>query len=162
MWKNNLLTLSVLVLLMGCSSKEKSMLDTMDGNTDVVDKPLEFDVMGSDSGNIKGLETVHFDYDRSSLSPKAKEILAKNAKFINEKKGLNFQLEGHCDSRGSTEYNLSLGERRGNEVKSHLVGLGVPEARLSVLSYGEEKPISSGNSEADHAKNRRVNFVPIQ
>lgn len=162
MWKDILLVLSILGLLTACTLKEKSMLDTMEGNTGVVDKPLGFDPMGSDSGNIKGLATVHFGYDRSDLSPEARDILVQNAKFMNENKNISFQLEGHCDSRGSTEYNLTLGERRGNEVKSHLVGLGVAESRLSVLSYGEEKPISTGDSESDHARNRRVNFVPMQ
>ncbi len=162
MWKNIILTLSVPGLLMACSSKEKSMLDTMEGDTGVVDKPLGFDPMGSDSGNIKGLSTVYFGYDRSELSPEARDILARNAEFIKSNKNISFQLEGHCDSRGSTEYNLSLGERRGNEAKSYLTGFGVEESRLSVLSYGEEKPMSSGDSESDHTMNRRVNFVPMQ
>ncbi len=162
MWKNIILILSVSGLLTACASKEKSMLDAMEGDTGVVDKPLGFDPMGSDSGNIRGLRTVHFAYDRSDLSPETRDILAQNAKFIKENKNINFQLEGHCDSRGSTEYNLTLGERRGNEAKSYLVGLGVKESRLSVLSYGEEKLIRNGYSEADHAMNRRVNFVPIQ
>ena len=161
MWKNIILILSVPAFLMACSSKEKSMLDTMEGDTGVVDKPLGFDPMGSDSGNINGLATVHFGYDRSNLSPEARDVLTQNAKFIKDK-NISFQLEGHCDSRGSTEYNLTLGERRGNEAKSYLVGLGVAESRLSVLSYGEEKPMSSGDSESDHAMNRRVNFVPMQ
>ena len=162
MRKNVILIFFVSGLLTACASREKSMLDTMEGDTGVVDKPLGFDPMGSDSGNIKGLKTVHFAYDRSDLSPEARDILAQNAKFIKDNKNTNFQLEGHCDSRGSTEYNLTLGERRGNEVKSYLVGLGVTESRMSVLSYGEEKPISSGSSESDHAMNRRVNFVPLQ
>ena len=163
MCKSVVLVLLVPIFVVACSSKKKVMLDTMDGTQGgVIDKPIGFDSMGSDGGEIKGLATVHFAYDRYSLTPEAKEILNENVKFIKEKKNLSFQLEGHCDSRGSTEYNLTLGEKRANTIKSYLIGLGVMKSRLSVLSYGEEKPVRTGDTEADHAANRRVNFVPIE
>jgi peptidoglycan-associated lipoprotein len=71
------------------------------------------------------------------------------------------QIEGHCDSRGSIEYNLALGERRAKSVRAYLVNLGVSAKRLSVISYGKEKPIVQGDSEEAMAKNRRANFLPL-
>ena len=69
-------------------------------------------------------------------------------------------IEGHCDQRGSTEYNLSLGERRANAVKAMMVKLGINQARLSTTSFGKEKLVATGDSEAEMAQNRRANFVP--
>ena len=69
-------------------------------------------------------------------------------------------IEGHCDQRGSNEYNLSLGERRANSVKKMMVSMGIPANRLTIVSYGEEKPLVHGDSEEAMAKNRRANFVP--
>ena len=72
------------------------------------------------------------------------------------------QIEGHTDSRGSIEYNLALGERRANAVKSYLQSLGIPAARLKTISYGKERPLVTGESEDAWSKNRRANFVPVQ
>ena len=69
-------------------------------------------------------------------------------------------IEGHCDQRGSNEYNLSLGERRANSVKKMMVSMGIPASRLTIVSFGEEKPLVQGDSEEAMAKNRRANFVP--
>lgn len=164
MWHKIIIALSALTLVAACSSKSKddSVIDTMEVDGGVTEKPLGFDPMGSDSGNIPGLATVHFEYDQFSLSPEARNILAQNAEFMRSNGATNLQIEGHCDARGSIEYNLTLGERRANTVKSYLVSLGIPESRLSVLSYGEEKPMNTGDSEAAHAANRRANFVPVQ
>ena len=163
MWKNLILALTALALVSACSSSEKEdVVDTMEVDGGVQSQPIGFDPMGSDSGNIPGLATVHFEYDRFTLSPEARNILAQNADFMRTNGAVNLQIEGHCDARGSIEYNLTLGERRANAVKSYLVSLGIPDSRLSVLSYGEEKPMSVGESESAHAANRRANFVPIQ
>jgi peptidoglycan-associated lipoprotein len=163
MWHKIILALAALTFVAGCSSKKKDdVIDTMEVDGGVTEKPLGFDPMGSDSGNIPGLATVHFEYDQFSLSPEARNILAQNAEFLRSNTAVNLQVEGHCDSRGSIEYNLTLGERRANTVKAYMVSLGIPEARLSVLSYGEEKPMNGGDNEAAHAANRRANFVPVQ
>ena len=162
MWSKIILALSALCLVAACSSKDKDVVDTVEVDGGITEKPLGFDPMGSDSGNIPGLATVHFEYDRFSLSPEARNILAQNAEFLRGNSKVNLQVEGHCDSRGSIEYNLTLGERRANAVKSYLVSLGIPESRLSVLSYGEEKPMNAGDTESAHAANRRANFVPVQ
>ncbi len=164
MLKKIILSLSVLVFIAACSSKKKddSVIDAMEVDGGITEKPLGFDPMGSDSGNIPGLATVHFEYDRFTLSPEARNILAQNADFMRKNENISLQIEGHCDSRGSIEYNLTLGERRANSVKSYLASLGIPETRLSILSYGEEKPVNAGDNESAHAANRRANFVPIQ
>jgi peptidoglycan-associated lipoprotein len=75
---------------------------------------------------------------------------------------VNVQIEGHCDARGSIEYNIALGERRANAVKNYMTSLGIPGDRLSVISYGKEKPLNQGDSESAYAANRRANFVPLQ
>lgn len=163
MWKKIIFALTALTFVAACSSKKKDdVVDTMEVDGGITEKPLGFDPMGSDSGNIPGLATVHFEYDKFSLSPEARNILAQNAEFMRGNQNVSLQVEGHCDARGSIEYNLTLGERRANAVKSYLVSLGIPESRLSVLSYGEEKPMNAGDTEVAHAANRRANFVPVQ
>lgn len=128
----------------------------------LADKDIGLDAQGSDSGNISGLNTVFFDYDKAALSGEAKATLKANADWIKANPKYTVQVEGHTDSRGSTEYNLSLGERRAKSVRSYLESLGVEARRLTVLSYGEEKPLAQGDTEAAYAKNRRANFVPLQ
>lgn len=124
--------------------------------------PLSFDATGSDSGKISGLNTIQFEYDRSTLSSAAKRTVAENVQWMKSNAKTNLQIEGHCDARGSIEYNLSLGERRAQAVKAYMVSLGIPSSRLSVISFGKEKPLDNGDSESAYAKNRRANFVPLQ
>lgn len=153
-----------LVAVAACSSKKKTEdqagADTSAGQA-IDSTPMSFDVAGSDSGNIAGLYTINFDYDKSALTADAKSKLKQNADWIKSNGSLTVQIEGHCDSRGTIEYNLALGERRAQAVRSYLIGLGVPAGRLNIISYGEEKLIARGETDADHAKNRRANFVPI-
>lgn len=162
----------VLSMAVGCSSWRKKGGDTTGGSgvtsettggggTEKVDgSPMNFNATGSDSGSIEGLQTVHFDYDKSTLPEEEKAKLEGNAEWLKNNKGAKLLIEGHCDQRGSTEYNLSLGERRANAVKQMLVKMGVSSKRLSTASLGKEKLIATGDSEADLAKNRRANFVP--
>lgn len=131
---------------------------TMDSNINSQD--MSYDAQGSDSGKINGLVTVNFDLDSSTLTSDTRRKLAENAEWIKANKA-TIQVEGHCDSRGSNEYNLALGERRAKAVKTYLVNLGIDSKRMTIISYGEEKPIASGDSEEAYAKNRRVNFVPL-
>lgn len=123
---------------------------------------MSFDTAGSDSGKIAGLQTVHFEYDKSSITAENKKVLQGNAEWIKKNAGYKVQIEGHCDNRGTIEYNLALGERRANAVKAYLVSLGIPAARLSVISYGKEKPLDTAETEAAYVKNRRANFLPVQ
>jgi peptidoglycan-associated lipoprotein len=85
--------------------------------------------------------------------------MTENAKIVSNHPSLKIQIEGHCDERGSNEYNLALGERRATSAKLYLIKLGVPENRLSTISYGEERPLDPGHNEEAWAKNRRCHFV---
>lgn len=156
--KNLLIALTTLIFAFGCSSKKK-VDEEQTISTDTA--AMNFDPAGSDSGKINGLVTVQFEYDRSTLTSEAKKDLAGNAEWIKSNPSSSIQIEGHCDNRGTIEYNLALGERRAQAVKNYLVGLGVPTARLNVISYGEEKPLVDGESEEAWSKNRRANFLPM-
>ncbi len=156
-----------LVLTISCGSKKKAAdagpVGGVEGGTmdpAIGSSDMSMDSLGSDSGKISGLGSVNFDYDSSTLTTEARRQLAENADWIKGNKN-TVQVEGHCDSRGSVEYNLALGERRAKAVKTYLTSLGVESKRMTIISYGEEKPIASGDTEEAHAKNRRANFVPL-
>jgi len=100
--------------------------------------------------------TVYFEYDSYSLSSKSLQILKSLANLLAENKNLTILLAGHADERGTREYNLALGQRRGEAVAAYLRTLGVDSNRLTVRSYGEERPVALGSNEASWAKNRRV------
>jgi peptidoglycan-associated lipoprotein len=151
-----------------CASKKKADdqaggLDGGAGSGDVTisQEPMNFNPQGSDSGQINGLTTVNFPYDSSTLDGRARETLKANTSWMGQNAKVSVQIEGHCDMRGSVEYNLALGERRAKAVKDYMVGLGADEKRLSIVSYGKEKMIDLGDTESAHAKNRRANFVPL-
>ena len=150
------------VFVLGCASKNKKG-GSAGGDLGVTISNLDIgsDSTGSDGGNIRGLSTVYFAYDRASLDEETKAILNKNAMWLKKRPNSIFEIQGHCDSRGSVEYNLALGERRAEVVKQYLIGLGLNPKNLKVLSYGKEKPLSFGASDVDHARNRRVNFLPL-
>ncbi|MBW2039150.1 MAG: peptidoglycan-associated lipoprotein Pal [Deltaproteobacteria bacterium] len=105
------------------------------------------------------LKDIHFEFDRYDLIKEARGILAENAKVLVAHPNLRIQIEGHCDERGSNEYNLALGERRAVSAKLYLVKLGVKGNRLSTISYGEEMPLDPRHNEEAWAKNRRCHFV---
>lgn len=131
------------------------------GDAGISSQPMSFNAQGSDSGTISGLNTINFELDSSTLSEKARNLLAENATWIKSNSRVKMQIEGHCDERGSLEYNLALGERRAKSVQAYLVSLGVEAKRMSVISFGKEKKIADGDSEEAHSKNRRANFVPL-
>jgi peptidoglycan-associated lipoprotein len=109
------------------------------------------------------LETVYFDFDKSDLRQDARNVLTKNAEMLlKTKQGAIVKVEGHCDERGSAEYNLALGERRAMSALQYLLTLGVQPDRLSIVSYGKEKPAVQGDDEAAWAKNRRAEFVLVK
>lgn len=158
-----------LVLVTACAKPKKADTDA-DANAnaaanakpDVVDRSNTFDPQGSDSGKIDGLNTVFFEYDKATLTSSTKKALSNNAGWIKAHNSATIQIEGHTDARGTVEYNLALGERRAKSVKAYLEGLGVDTKHLTVISYGEEKPMVQGDTEAAFSKNRRANFVPLQ
>jgi len=104
-------------------------------------------------------EDVYFEFDRYDLLPAAQEVLRKKAEWLQRNSGTPVYIEGHCDERGTNEYNLALGDRRAESAKSFLVDLGISSSRLTTISYGEERPIDSGFNEEAWAKNRRAHFV---
>ena len=104
-------------------------------------------------------EDVYFDYDSAALAPAAQEILKKKAVYLNKYSNVSMTIEGHCDDRGTNEYNLALGERRAESAKKFLVDLGLAASRFTTISFGEEKPVDTGSNEEAWSKNRRAHFV---
>jgi peptidoglycan-associated lipoprotein len=152
----------VLALATSCASKKTATDKNADGNAPSIDNSaMNFDTAGSDSGKIDGLETIHFSYDKAAISDTDKKKIQGNVNWLNAHAHVNLQIEGHCDAKGSIEYNLALGERRANAVKDYMTSLGVAANRLSIISYGKERPVATGDSDAAYAKNRRANFVPL-
>ena len=103
-------------------------------------------------------ENIYFDFDRSELKPEAQANLKKKAEWLRKNPKFIVRIEGHCDERGTNEYNLALGERRANAAKKYLMELGVPDNRLRTISYGEERPADPGHDEEAWHKNRRDEF----
>ena len=106
-----------------------------------------------------GLGDIFYDYDKSALRTDAVEQLKTNANWLQTNTANNVIIEGHCDERGTSEYNLALGERRADSAKDYIVNLGVAPARMKTVSYGEEKPFAAGSNEDAWAQNRRAHFV---
>lgn len=156
---------SICSILVACGSKDKKADESGalagEPGSEISSKNMNFDAEGSDGGKIEGLSTVNFEYDQASLTDRARTQLKENANWIKNNGSAVVQIEGHCDTRGSVEYNLALGERRAKAVKNYLVNLGVDAKRMTIISYGEEKPLEDTNSETAHARNRRANFVPL-
>ena len=99
-------------------------------------------------------DRVFFDYDRATIRADGEATLRRQAEFLRENANLSITLAGHCDERGTREYNLALGERRANSAKNFLVSLGVSESRITITSFGKERPIVLGHNEAAWAQNR--------
>ena len=105
------------------------------------------------------LKDIHFDFDKYDIRPGDAALLKENAALLNKYPNVKVQVEGHCDERGTVEYNLALGERRANHAKNYLVSLGISPARISTISYGKEKPLDPGHNEDAWARNRRAHTV---
>ena len=103
-------------------------------------------------------EDIHFDFDKYVLTPQAMMILDDKAAYLREHSGVRVLVEGHCDDRGSSEYNLALGDRRANSAKNYLVRSGVAASRITTISYGEEQPLCMQQNESCWSRNRRGNF----
>lgn len=105
------------------------------------------------------VKDIFFEFDKSNISPDAREILKTNADFLLKNGNSKVVIEGHCDERGTAEYNMALGQRRAQETKNYLVNLGIKEPRIKTISYGEERPFDPGHDEDAWAKNRRAHFA---
>lgn len=105
------------------------------------------------------MQTVYYEFDSFRLTSEGRNALTNAAQYMKSNPSVTVQIEGHCDERGTTEYNVALGERRANSAKDYLVRQGVDAGRLSVISYGEERPAVMGSDESAWAQNRRASFV---
>ena len=168
------MALSLLVLSAGCARKNKySRKDVDTGTLESVediqlaalrgdDIPLMEDPEGElfiEPIDELVFEDVHFDYDDASIKEADKIVLERISEWLISNPGANLMLEGHCDERGSREYNLSLGERRALGIRRYLISLGIEPDRLFTISYGKEKPLDPRSSEEAWAKNRRGHFL---
>jgi len=104
-------------------------------------------------------EDIYFDFDKSTLTPAAQDNLLRKAEWLRANPDATVTIEGNCDERGTNEYNLALGDRRAEAAKAFLVDLGIDAARITTISYGEERPVDPRHNEEAWAKNRRDHFV---
>jgi peptidoglycan-associated lipoprotein len=133
---------------------EEGRLEEAEINAEEFTEPT---TLSEDLGGV--FQNIHFAFDEFSLRPEAKEKLKKIADWMLDNPENQLLIEGHCDERGTSEYNLALGERRANSAKKYLVQLGVSPQRISTISYGEEKPLDPRSTEQAWAKNRRCHFL---
>jgi peptidoglycan-associated lipoprotein len=109
----------------------------------------------------KLLKDIHFDFDKYDILQGDAEILKGNAALLVKFPNVKIQIEGHCDERGTVEYNLALGERRANSTKNYMISLGISGNRISIISYGKERPMDPAHNEDAWAKNRRAHSVIV-
>ncbi len=105
------------------------------------------------------LKPAFFDYDKADIRADARDVLAANAAWLKKYSSVQFTIEGHCDERGTAQYNLALGDRRANAAKDYLASLGVDASRIKTVSYGKERPFATGHDEDSWQKDRRAHFV---
>jgi len=137
--------------------------------SEVIETELEQSLVAKKYPGIEGeffdssiLKDTYFAFDKSDLTSLSRKILTKNASLLKKFRDVKIQIEGHCDERGSTGYNLALGERRAASVKNYLISLGISSNRLSTISYGEEMPIDPRHNENAWAKNRRSHMILME
>lgn len=111
------------------------------------------------TATVKGMNRIHFDFDRSDIKSEYKKTLDDNAKYLKDHDNLSVVIEGHCDERGTEEYNIALGHRRAKSASDYLVSLGIAGKRMKAKSYGEEKSLETCHNESCWWKNRRAEFV---
>ena len=157
----------VLAVAPGCASRKKVstqvQLEPPPTETNTPPPPSETTPPpppSSETGEKLSLEDAFFDFDDFSLRQDAKAALERDGKYLESNSGTKVVIEGHCDERGSVEYNLALGEKRARAAKDYLVSYGVPGNRLTTISYGKERPFDSGHDESAWSKNRRAHVVP--
>jgi peptidoglycan-associated lipoprotein len=142
-------------LLAACSSTPKETAAT-GGAPTAAPPPPAATMTPQDELKTQVGDRVFFAFDKSDISDEAKAILTRQAAFAQKYPNLTFTIEGHCDERGTREYNLALGERRATSAKNALSALGVQASRLQTISYGKERPAVVGSNEAAWAQNRRA------
>jgi peptidoglycan-associated lipoprotein len=160
-----LFLVGLLVVAVGaCSKKQTTKVETEPATETVTEtappvEEVQETIQETPVTKIPVLNDVYYDFDKSTLSAEAKQTLAENATQLKDAGSMAVTIEGHCDERGTNEYNMALGEKRTKAVVDFYVTYGVDKARITWISYGEEKPFDMGHSEAAWAKNRRAHMV---
>jgi len=159
-----LLSIGLAALVFGCGGK--AAMEEMPTETEpppVIEEPPPVEEPAVEEEPVEvvmpTLNDVFFAFDKYNLTSESKGILEENARELKEASDVQVTIEGHCDERGTKSYNLALGEKRANAAKDYLVALGVRSSRITVISYGKERPFDPGHNEAAWAKNRRGHFV---
>jgi peptidoglycan-associated lipoprotein len=153
------------VFLSGCPNRQRGTVTEVSEPTAQPVKPTPPETEQSPAVEVdpnawkSDVKDVFFDYDKAELRSDARMILQENVRYLKEHAGADLTLEGHCDERGTDEYNLALGQRRADAVRTYLVDLGVSGTRLKTVSFGEERPFALGSDESAWSQNRRVHFV---
>ncbi len=159
-----LLCVSVITLA-GCSSKKDGADLNANANGEAMGavESLDSKPLGISEGRTtEGMLPVYFNFDSSEIKSDQVSRIEVNGEFIKKHTGATVRIEGNCDPRGTNEYNMALGERRALSAKKYLVNLGVNEAQLTTVSYGEERMLLHGHDELSWAQNRRADFVVVQ
>lgn len=156
------LLLAVSLALGGCSSKSKGAKDGALSESELnAARDSRFGEGNIPRAEGEGLfRDIFFSYDSSQVTPEARADIEYNVKVLQDQSTLRIVAEGHCDERGTAEYNMALGAQRARAVQQVLISLGVASNRIETISYGEEVPLDPGHDESAWAKNRRVHFSP--
>ena len=175
MRKTLILTAAVLAIsVAGCARRQAPPVETIPPPAESVDpnaglgpvnpdlEPIELPASQADLVAKAGSDTIYFGTDEYVLDEASRMTLAAQAQWLLANPNVRASIEGHCDERGTREYNLALGERRANAARDFLVANGVPANRLLVVSWGKERPVAQGSSEAAWAQNRRAVTVVVR
>ena len=164
-----ILVLAALAAIAGCAHQPKPAPAPPTSNQTPVPTPTppaptkapEPTPTETQSGTLRAgdLQPVFFDFDSAVLTDQARTTLDQDAKTLRDKSSPKIVIEGHCDERGTVEYNQALGERRAQAARDYLVAAGIATARIEVISYGKERPFDNGHDESAWAKNRRAHFT---
>jgi peptidoglycan-associated lipoprotein len=154
------LSLAGLVLAVACAKKEVRTAEGTGGNASLSAETTApaAPVTAPEVDEKNDLTIVHFDFNQSTLTHEAKKTLKDNAQWLKKNPKVRVKIEGHCDERGSEEYNMKLGQKRADAVKQFLRHAGIAGNRLSTTSFGKDKPVDTGQDESAWAKNRRAAF----
>jgi peptidoglycan-associated lipoprotein len=170
--KTTLVVATMALAITGCAKKRPAVLPPapVDQNAGVdpnaganTTNPDGAITPGSDADFRRSVtsNTVHFGLDQYDIDPEARAILDNQAQWLARYPNVRITIEGHCDERGTREYNLALGDRRANAAKNYLAARGVSADRMNVISYGKERPIALGSDDASYAQNRRAVTVVL-
>ncbi|WP_088311084.1 peptidoglycan-associated lipoprotein Pal [Novosphingobium sp. B 225] len=167
LFRNLALIATSAVALAACAPKAPKVLPPDPGNavsTNTTGGTLEGPAPGSQAdfvAQMMGQDSIYFDTDKYNIDSQDQAALAAQAQWLAKYPAKRATVEGHCDERGTREYNLALGERRANAAKNYLVGMGIDASRISTVSYGKERPVALGSDEGSWSKNRRAVTVTI-